>query len=265
MRLVSCCRFDKDGWNGNKKNSTDIILQKGHGMKKLLACLLAPLLCVCLAHLAHARLAVDPSGSLVLKSGGKAIPVDDSVTFGPVRNSDMQFAAFGEETMAGVPAGIYLFKNRAPVKRLDVPDPELCFALSLSPNGAIVAADSGTSVVREWTFYNLASGKKVGRELTYVSGASDLVWMDGERVLVTYPDGAPRPCQTDQCAPLSVGIFNISTGSMHTVFKGDDRCDFTLFDVSPALITAERLCLESREAWADYMGGKAPDMVSKPF
>ncbi len=235
-------------------------------MKDLLTALIFSALCIFSAPgAAHARLAIDDAGSLVFKSGGQSIPVDEGVTFGEVRNSRMHFAAFGKESMAGVPAGIYLFKGRTPFKRLDVPEPDLCFALSLSPNGAIIAADCGTSAVREWTFYNLASGKKLGKELTYVSGASDLVWMDSERVLVTYPDGAPRQCQTEQCAPLSVGIFNISTGTMHPIFQGDDRCDYTLYDVSAAAVTAEKLCLESRAAWAGYTGGKAPDMVSKPF
>ena len=235
-------------------------------MKKILTPLIAVAMCLFFfLGAAHARLVISDAGRLLLRTKENSIPVDESVTFGKVKNSDMLFAAFGPESMPGVPAGLYLFKNRKLAKRLDIPDPDLCFTLSLSPNGSILAVDSGTSVVREWTFYNLATGKKVGKSVTYVSGSVDLSWMDNERVLVTYPDGAPRECQTEQCSPLSVGIFNISTGKMRDIFKGSDRCDFTLLDVSPAVITAEKLCLESRRDWAGYTGGKAPEIVSKSF
>ena len=222
---------------------------------------LAMLLCLAMAVQA---VAATGSNSLMLDKGvisllreGKTVSLPEPFsTPSQVTGADLQFVGFGENDagIRGIKAGLYLFKGRgAPVAFLPGPDAEFCAAVQLSPDGKVLAVDSGTWLVRDWAFFSWPNLRPMGSVAYYDQDSSPpLVWTPGGVLFTSITGNSGRTCDYDPCGPTSVVYLNFAAGKKHILLAGTDLCNYTARGLQSDGITASvlELCLPSVSDWA---------------
>lgn len=119
-----------------------------------------------------------------------------------------------------------------------------------------MAFDSGTWVVRSWSFFVFPAFSPLNKDVSYysVENSEALVWVDSNTVMITdihEPDARPRQCGYDPCGNSSVVLYSVSSGTTTPVLAGTDLCDYQLLSFDGAKVTAAKKCAKNVEDWAD--------------
>ena len=205
---------------------------------------------------------------LFLVKSGKATELEAFA----VANSNLRYVAAGEDDAkaAGLAAGLYLFAADGKAAGFIPSDAaEFCSEVALSPNGKVLAMDSGTYLIRDMHFFSypgLTPLKGSPVEYFQLEDKPALLWLGEAEVLVTRMESeSDRVCDYDPCGPTSVVRHNLSDGSATAVLEGTPLCDFTFVSLQGSTLTASKLCLQNLEAWKVYPENAARESVTVPL
>lgn len=241
--------------------------------------LLGLILCLVAASSAFAAAPAEltlKGDQLFVHQGGTSVPLSkETFPAQPVEGTDKRFLGVGADDGKdyGIAAGLYVFAGDGkPVAFTATDDAEFCSEIRFSPDGKILAMDSGTWHIRSWSFYSFPGMQAMG-EISYLSPREPLpalLWVDGKGVLFSEMDteGGGRTCGYDPCGPVSVSFFSFETRESQSLFQGTNACDYSLsgYQEKDFSVTAEELCLDSPKDWEVYpYGEKAVKTVSKKF
>ncbi|MDL2291069.1 hypothetical protein LJC09_03090 [Desulfovibrio sp. OttesenSCG-928-F20] len=193
--------------------------------------------------------------------GGKSTALDqDMFPAQPIDETDLRFLGIGLEDAKehGVAPGLYIFKSKGkPFAFVPTDEADFCSDVKLSPNGKILAMDSGMSLVRNWFFYSFPEMKAIGNTVYYQTPDNPaIIWVKDTGVLVSTmnEDSHGRTCEYDPCGSVSVAYYDFATNKASTLLVGTELCDYTLTgldDDGQSAIAAE-LCLPSIDAWKTF-------------
>ena len=157
-----------------------------------------------------------------------------------------------EAASSGIEPGLYLFNAAGETVAFLADDSGVpCSAVALSPGGKVLAVDSGTWVVRSWSFYTYPVLKSLGG-LTYLADGSPLVWHGDATVLVLTQEDVDqkRQCDYDPCGPISVERVDLWPFTATPLFKGSDLCDYTIERFTGTQLDVIETCTQSLEGWS---------------
>lgn len=195
----------------------------------------------------------------------------------PVRGSDMTFVVLDEEQAQnlGKEPTLLLFDGQGQsLGELTAGagfEPEQVSDLFLSPQRDLLAVDSGTWIIRAWSFLAFPSLEPLERDAVYLASeeiegfgeSADLVWAGRGRVLYTAVDGQEaasgeeaRRCDYDACGPRSVMLYDVRKDEIVPLFAGSALCDYTLLGLDtgsgPAQVRAVERCAPELNGWTSY-------------
>lgn len=204
-------------------------------------------------------------GTVTIRAEGKTVSLsEEEFMLMPVEHSDLRFGAVGEDAAAeqGIPMGLYLFdasgKNAG---YIEMADAEFSYTAELSPGGTVLALDSGTWLVRSWSFFSYPELKPVGEPISYYDAEErpSLIWKDDSVVYFSsmeLVDTSGRPCDYDPCGMISVSRYDIASGEQTFVMEGTPLCDCALSGFENGELVIDQLCLPSLQDWKTYPGDK---------
>lgn len=205
--------------------------------------------------------------------GGKPVPLStEDFPLQPSSNGGLRFMTVdGEQAKDGLPQGLYLFNAKGALSAfLPDPDAEFCSTVSLSPDGKRLAVDFGSALIRTWKFYSYPDMRPLsGEGISYMSGdipfASQLTWVDSDKVLFSAPKETARQCEYDPCEAVSVMLHAIATNKTVPVLEATDLCNYTLVGFVDGKVTADKTCLPSVDAWKVYPENPPREKVTVPL
>ncbi|MDD4701813.1 MAG: hypothetical protein PHI96_06285 [Desulfovibrio sp.] len=212
--------------------------------------------------------------AVVMDENGKATVLPDGVfSVQDVQGADLRFLATGSDgkDSFGIEPGLYLFDKAGKMVGFAPTDAaEFCSEVRLSPKGDILAMDSGTSLVRAWVFFSYPALKPLGNVGYYmVSEKPALIWNGDAGVLFSTinEQTSGRSCVYDPCGAVSVEYHDFSDGRTTVLMAGTPKCDYTLsgFDAAKGLVSVEKLCLPSVEAWKQLPEKGLAEIVTVPL
>lgn len=168
-----------------------------------------------------------------------------------------RFFCVGEEAGSpyGLAAGLYVFRVKDYlVAFVPTGAAELYGETSLSPEGAVLALDSGASPVRSWFFFSYPDMASLS-EVSYYQAEDrpGLLWHGNGNAVFSgmETEGHGRACGCDPCGPVSVHNYAFKTRQVTTLLEGTDLCDYTLTGLAAkrGVALAEELCLPSAADW----------------
>ena len=196
-----------------------------------------------------------------LESGGKSTPLPQEVfSAQPVEGATMFFLGVGEDDGKenGVTAGLYIFDDKGGLVAFAPTDAaELCDAVTFSPDGKILAMDSGGDLLRNWYFFSFPDMEPMGSTEYYQpEGTPGLLWNGNKGVLISgiETEEHGRACGYDPCGPVSVEYYAFGDEKSTRLLSGTDLCDYALkdFKAEGGIVTARELCLRSPKAWEEF-------------
>ena len=206
--------------------------------------------------------AILRNGELVYREDGRETVFPASALWtGTVEGSSLIFVGLdsGQARRIESPSVLFFFDERgSEVVRVESTaqfDAERCSAVSASPDGSILAFDSGTWLIRNWIFMSLPKLTPVGQQIAFISGedAPSLIWAGDRAILVTSLDTGTadaRDCSYDPCGSKSVVLHSIE-GKSETLFQGSALCDYTLSSLKDGVVFATESCAREAGDWAD--------------
>lgn len=230
-------------------------------------------LTLCLA-MTFSAFAADSGATLNLKgdqiyleSGGKSSPLpQDTFPAQPIDGTTMRFLGIGEDDgkERGIAAGLYIFEEKGrPIAFAPTNAAEFCADVKFSPDGKILAMDSGTYLIRSWFFFSFPDMKPVGEvEYYQADGKPSLIWNGNKGALVSSMrvEEHGRACGYDPCGPVSVDYYAFATQKIQRLLPGTDLCDYTLTGLKDdgVTVTAQALCLQSPKDWETFPEDDTP-------
>ncbi len=189
--------------------------------------------------------------------GGAAFKVNIK----PVAGANLVYAVPDPESAArlGQTASIFLFDLRGKfVDQVRGFNAASCRQVSMSPNGQVLAVDSGPDHNRTWHFLALPSYKPYPGQLAYSltaqTEAAPLAWITDNFVvapILSEPkDRALRCGDKPQCGNLSVNLYNISKNLLMPLFRGTDLCGYYYAGASGRTIYGNKVCVPKVEDWS---------------
>ena len=131
-----------------------------------------------------------------------------------------------------------------------------------------MAVDTGTWVIRFWSFYTYPDFKELG-QVSYLDtdDSNTLIWTGDTGSLISSIDdgGGKRSCEYDPCGPVSVTYYDFATQKSTPVFAGTDLCNYKLagYNTETNEVEAEQLCLKSLQDWKLYPENAPTERVFK--
>ncbi|MDL2271511.1 hypothetical protein LJC23_00575 [Desulfovibrio sp. OttesenSCG-928-I05] len=208
-------------------------------------------------------------GTVTVRAEGKAVTIsEEDFMVTPVENSDLRYGGAGEDAAAelGIPMGLYLFDaSGRGVGYVETEEIEFSYTAQLSPGGTVLALDSGTWLVRSWSFFSYPDLKPLGEPISYYDSENrpSLLW-NGDNVVYFSSmsmDESERTCEYDPCGEVSVSRYDLAAGELSTVMEGTPLCDYTLAGLADGQLSIEKLCLPALEDWKTAPEGKPFDTV----
>lgn len=225
-------------------------------MSRWIASLFLTILVVCPAvsgWAGTARVVLQDQGLTVTRDGVSGVLPKDTGAILSVQNSSLRAVQVSpdEAEQHGLDAGLYLF-TAAGEATIVIPEDsgDPCAAVALSPDGKVLAVDSGAWVIRSWTFYTYPALKNLGG-VTYRDDQKPLLWLGGTTVLLHTQEDVDqrRQCDYDPCGPISVERVDLWPFTVTPLFRGTDLCDFAIERLEHGTLTVNKICAPSLEAW----------------
>ncbi|MDR1125099.1 MAG: hypothetical protein LBM64_03430 [Deltaproteobacteria bacterium] len=192
---------------------------------------------------------------ITIRQGGKRVSVSaGQLGLGAVENSELRYAALSLEQgeLLGLKAGLYLFDAAGLfIAFAPTAAAEFCGAVSLSPDGNLLAMDSGTQAERYWDFYTYPDMRHVsGASYLAEAGKPPLLWHSrGRALLTTVREDAGRFCDYAPCGPTSVILYDVFRGKGYTLMNGTDLCDYRMDFLLDNKLAADKICLPTLQDW----------------
>ena len=234
--------------------------------------LLLALLLLCFS----ASFALAASGHVSVKNGqvfverdGKTTPVSkDTMTPDAVGNSTLLYVTVGEEDAKplGLKGGLYIFDAEGKAAGFAPSEAaEFCGQVSMAPGGTVLAMDSGTWLIRSWSFFSYPDMKPMGEvEYYQVDEITPIFWKgDTEALFTTMETETERACDYDPCGPTSIKRHDLASGKTSIILAGTTLCDYVMFSLDGDTITAGKRCLPNAEAWKNFPGAPTEKMTVK--
>lgn len=200
-----------------------------------------------------ARIVLQDQGLTITRGETRVTLPKESGAILPVQNASLRAVQISPEEAEqyGLDAGLYLFDTAGEATVFvaeDSGDP--CAEVALSPDGKVLAVDSGTWVIRSWTFYTYPALKNLGG-VTYRDDQKPLLWLGSNTVLLHTQEDVDqrRQCDYDPCGPISVERVDLWPFTTTPLSRGTDLCDFTIERLDNDVLTLNKTCAPSLEAW----------------
>lgn len=237
-------------------------------------------LCLCLFILWVVPAVAAPTlylkgNTVVVENDGKttALPEDPSYKPQKVSGSDMLFLGTNPEAQEqfDLEQGLYLFdKTGKMIAFIPSESAEFCADVSFSPTGNILAMDSGVTLMRSNYFFSYPSLKPMGEiDFYQLSEKPSFFWNNDEGILFSsiQVDNPGRACGYDPCGPVSAEYHSFKDGKAKVIKAGTPECDYTItgFDAEKGVVSIEKLCLPSADAWKEFPENVPSQTITVPL